>query len=97
MNILRIIDEIEGLVENSKGGFMGKRWVNEEEFFTKIQQLRAALPAAMRDAEIGAGNAAPLAGSAGLQEVLQSAQRLSQGEKLALIARLSGDLASGSS
>ncbi len=51
MNVLRIIDELEQLVENSKGGFMGKRVINEEEFFTKIQQLRSALPKSMKEAE----------------------------------------------
>ncbi len=40
-NIIRIIDEIERLVENGKG-WMGKRVVSEEEFFTQIQRLRHA-------------------------------------------------------
>ena len=93
MNILRIIDEIEQLVENSSGGFMGKRLVNEEEFFTKIQQLRSALPKSMKEAEDNARAASQLAGSASLQEVLVSAEGLSNADKLALIARLSGDLA----
>ena len=30
---------------------MGKRWVPEEEFFGKIQQLRSALPKSMKEAE----------------------------------------------
>ena len=92
MNILRIIDEIEGLVENSTGGFMGKRWVNEEEFFTKILELRSALPAALRDAEIGVGNAAPPPGSPPLDVVLANARGLARGERLELVARLSADL-----
>jgi cell division septum initiation protein DivIVA len=51
INVLRIIDEIEQLVENGKGGWLGKRLINEEEFFTKIQQLRSALPKSMKEAE----------------------------------------------
>lgn len=38
-------------MENGKLGFMGKRVVNEEEFFTQIQRLRSALPKSMKDAE----------------------------------------------
>ncbi|RYG73158.1 hypothetical protein EON80_03490 [bacterium] len=37
-------------MENGKG-WMGKRVVNEEEFFTQIQRLRSALPKSMKDAE----------------------------------------------
>lgn len=51
MNILRIIDEIEQLVENGKG-WMGSRAVNEEEFYTKIQHLRASLPQHANDASL---------------------------------------------
>jgi len=50
INVLRIIDEIEQLVENGKN-ILGKRLVPEEEFFTKIQQLRSALPKSMKEAE----------------------------------------------
>ena len=50
MNILRIIDELEQLVEESKG-ILGKRMVEEEAFFAKVQQLRSALPQALKDAE----------------------------------------------
>jgi cell division septum initiation protein DivIVA len=50
INVLRIIDEIEQLVENGKN-FLGKRVIPEEEFFTKIQQLRSALPKSMKEAE----------------------------------------------
>ncbi len=51
INVLRTLDEIEQLVENGKLGFMGKRVVNEEEFFILIQRLRSELPRAMKDAE----------------------------------------------
>ena len=50
INILRIIDEIEQLVEESKN-ILGKRMVPEEDFFAKVQQLRSALPKSMKEAE----------------------------------------------
>ena len=95
MNILRIIDEIEQLVEEGKG-ILGKRLVEEEAFFSKIQQLRMALPQAMKDAE-DAGAARHLGGggnaSASLQQVARDASALSQAERLNLVAQLSADLA----
>lgn len=50
INILRIIDELEQLVEEGKG-ILGKRLVPEEDFFSKVQQLRSALPKSMKEAE----------------------------------------------
>lgn len=44
-NIFKTLDELEAVVENSRGDFMGKRLINEEEFFTRVQQLRAKLNA----------------------------------------------------
>lgn len=80
MNILRIIDEIEQLVEASKG-VLGKRLVPEEEFFLKIQQLRLALPQALQDAETPALPA--------------NLDELSRGDKLRIIAKWSAELARG--
>ena len=78
MNILRIIDEIEQGVEESKG-VQGKRFAEEEAFYTKIQQLRSALPQAMKDAE-DAGAARYLGNNASvsLQRVAHDASALSQ-------------------
>ena len=93
MNILRIIDEIEQLVEEGKG-ILGKRLIEEEAFFTKIQQLRSALPQAMKDAEnAGATRHLGNDASASLQAVAANARGLSTAEKLSLIAQLSADLA----
>lgn len=78
MNILRLIDELEQLVEESKG-ILGKRMVAEEEFFTKMQQLRSALPQSLKDAETPALPA--------------NFNELSRGDKLRLIARWSAELA----
>ncbi|RYX81440.1 hypothetical protein EON83_23905 [bacterium] len=50
MNTLQLIEELETLVEKSSGLF-GKRLVNEEQFFGKIQQLRASLPQTPEAAE----------------------------------------------
>ena len=50
INVLRIIDELEQLVEEGKG-ILGKRLVPEEDFFSKVQQLRSALPKSMKEAE----------------------------------------------
>ncbi len=86
MNVLRLVDEIEQLVEESKG-FMGKRLVSEEAFFTKMQQLRAALPQAMQDAANSA------AASANFSDASVQARGLSRAEKLRLIAQLSAELA----
>ena len=93
MNILRLMDELEHLVEASKG-FMGKRMVEEEAFFHKVQQLRTALPQALKDAQDSAWarDLTPDA-SASLREVAARAHNLSRGEKLNLIAQLSAQLA----
>ena len=82
MNVLRLIDEIEQLVEEGKG-FMGKRMIEEEAFFTKVQALRAALPQAMRNA----------ATSSSAGEIAVTASGLSRGDKFRLIAQLSAELA----
>ena len=82
MNILRIIDELEQSVEESKC-VLGKRMVAEEAFFSKMQQLRAALPKALKDAEqseLCAKIGAPL-------------NELTRGDKLRLIAQWSAELA----
>lgn len=42
MNVLRNIDEIEQLVDNSNGLFAGKVYVNEEAYLTSVQKLRAS-------------------------------------------------------
>ena len=78
MNILRIIDEIQQLVEESKN-ILGKRMVEEEAFFAKIQQLRSALPQALQDA---ATPTLPV-----------NMNELSRGDKLRLIAKWSAELA----
>ena len=92
MNILRIIDEIEQLVENSKN-ILGKRMVEEEAFFAKVQQLRSALPKALKEAEDGAtARHLPRDASASLNEVASNASKLSQKERIILIAQLSADL-----
>ena len=39
----RLLDELEQLIENAKGGIFGKRIIDEEEFFVKMTQLRAHL------------------------------------------------------
>ncbi len=78
MNILRIIDEIEQLVEESKN-ILGKRMVPEEDFFAKVQQLRSALPQALKDAETPALPA--------------NMSEFSRGDKLRLISKWSEELA----
>jgi len=50
MNVLRIIDELEQLVEKSPG-VMGKKLISEVEFFSTIQRLRVQMPRAMKEAE----------------------------------------------
>ncbi len=82
MNVLRIINELEQLVEESKG-ILGKRLVPEEEFFAKVQQLRSALPKTLKDAEQSEFTVkwgAP-------------ANELTSNDKLHLIARWSAELA----
>ena len=78
MNILRIIDELEQLVEESKN-ILGKRMVPEEEFFHKVQQLRSALPQALKDAET--------------PTLPANLGEFSRGDKLRLIARWSDEIA----
>ena len=78
MNILRIIDELEQLVEEGKG-ILGQRLVPEEAFFLKVQQLRSALPKALVDAET------PI--------LPANMSELSRGDKLRLMAQWSAELA----
>ena len=85
-NPLRLIDEIEQLVENGKG-WMGKRVVNEEEFFTLIQKLRAALPQAMKNAG-GVGST-----SKSVSDFVEESRFLSDREQLQVLATLANRLA----
>ena len=81
MNILRIIDELEQLVEESKG-ILGKRLVPEEQFSAKVQQLRSALPQALQAAE-----QSELATKLGAPT-----HELTRGDKLRLIAQWGAEL-----
>ena len=81
-NPLRLIDQIEQLVENGKG-WMGQRFVNEEEFFVLIQQLRTALPQAMKNVEMSRGAAKAA------QQNLQETRGFSDKEQLEIVAILS--------
>lgn len=85
-NVLRLIDEIERLVESGKG-WMGKRVVNEEEFFTQIQKLRAALPLFMNQ------NGAPPSASKSVSELIESSRLLTEKEQLQIVAVLATRLA----
>lgn len=85
-NPLRLIDEIEQLVENGKG-WMGKRVVNEEEFFTLIQKLRTALPQAMKNA--GASGVA----SKKMSDFVEESRLLSDQEQMQILAILANRLA----
>ncbi len=82
MNILRPIDEIEQLAEEGQS-MPGKRLVPEAAFFDKMQQLRAALPQALKDAE----------SSASVAQLSANPDELSRGDKLRLIARWGAELA----
>ena len=82
MNISLLIDEIEQLVENSKG-VLGKRLVEEEAFFAKVQQLRSALPPAMKSRNFSASAA----------QISALSDEISRGDKLRLIAQWSAQLA----
>ncbi len=42
-DVFQAIDELEQSVDNSKGGFLGKRLINEDEFYTRLHKLRAQL------------------------------------------------------
>jgi hypothetical protein len=95
--ILRTIDKIEQLVENGKG-WMGKRLVDEEEFFTLIQQLRSGLPRAMKDAEglIAKGESVDLqtrSGSPRVHEIIVQSRDLTSQEQLQIVAALAKRLA----
>lgn len=98
MNVLRIIDEIEQLVENGKG-WMGKRVVSEEEFFTQIQRLRAAMPRSLKDAEDMMATGMPpsisLKPSRPVQEIVQETSSLSTQEQLQIICALAARLEAG--
>lgn len=96
MDVLRIIDEIEQLVENGKG-WMGKRVVNEEEFFTQIQRLRSTLPQALKDAEdiVKAGMPSAVVSlkpGRPVQEIIQETSSLSSQEQLQIICALAARL-----
>ncbi|RYG73162.1 hypothetical protein EON80_03515 [bacterium] len=95
MNILRIIDELEQLVEKSSG-FMGKRMVNEEEFFTQIQRLRATIPQSLKDAEdllrSGMPTSVNLNPSKSVREVITESSALSRKEQLQIICALAAHL-----
>ena len=87
-NPLRLIDEIEQMVENGKG-WMGQRLINEEAFFVKIQQLRIALPAAMK-------NAAPSGrASKAVNDLIEESRLLTEREQLQIIAALAARLSGG--
>jgi predicted Zn-dependent peptidase len=95
MNVLRTIDEIEQLVENGKG-WMGKRVVSEEEFFTLIQRLRSALPRELKDAEdllrAGLPPSVSLEPSRPVQEIIKETSALNRQEQLQIIAALAARL-----
>jgi hypothetical protein len=99
INVLRIIDEIEQLVENGKG-WMGKRMVNEEEFFTQIQRLRAAIPQAVKDAEdaqsLGRATPGSTATSRPVRDFINDSSLLSRQEQLQIISALAARLATES-
>lgn len=63
--------------------FLGKRLIPEEQFFAKVQQLRSALPKALRDAEDAQINT----------QLSTNPNELSRGDKLRLIAQWSAELA----
>jgi len=54
--IFGIIEQMEHLVENGTGLFMGKKGVREESIFTLIQQLRLAISSATASAELNSEN-----------------------------------------
>ena len=84
-NSLRIIDEIEQLVEKGKGR-MGQRFVNEEEFFTQIQRLRSALPQEMKGTETSRG------ASKSVAKIIEEPRFLTDKEQLQIVAILSARL-----
>ncbi len=82
-----LLDELEAVVENAKGGFMGKRIINEEEFFTKAQQLRLKLKASGFDQR---ASTAPLQTNLSSRDLIAWAQTLPREEQEKIIAALSG-------
>ena len=44
IDVFRLIDELEQLVEEGKGHFMGKVWIDESAFFVQTSKLKKALP-----------------------------------------------------
>lgn len=90
-NPLRLIDEIEQLVEKGKG-WMGKRFVNEEEFFTLIQRLKIALPQFLKSAGQNSGSA-PRQSSKSVNDFIEESRLLSDKEQLQIIAAMSRRLA----
>ncbi len=84
--VIQLLDELEGLVGNAKGGFMGKRLINEEEFFTKVQQLRSKL------SEVGfsqSGSTHPLETHRSSRDLIAWARTLSREEQEEIVAALS--------
>jgi hypothetical protein len=72
--------------------------VNEEEFFTQIQRLRAALPQSLKDAEDaqrpGASSPGSTATSRPVRDFINDSSLLSHQEQLQIISALAARLAS---
>jgi hypothetical protein len=81
-NLLRLLDELEQLVENGKG-LMGKRMVNEEEFFIQMQRIRHVV--ATRDPAVSTSKA--------VKDFVEESGQLSQPEQLQIVAALATRLA----
>ena len=81
-NLLRMLDELEQLVENGKG-LMGKRMVNEEEFFTQMQRIR----------DVVAQSGASLGTSKAVKDFVEESGQLSEPEQLQIVAALATRLA----
>ncbi len=99
-NVLRLVDELEQLVEKGSG-LMGKKLVNEKEFFTQIQRLRMALPQSLKDAEdaartapreIGQSETVPRESSKSVRDFIEDSRFLSNKEQLQILAALSARL-----
>jgi hypothetical protein len=73
--LLLILDEMEQIVENSKG-WMGKRFVSEAEFLPLIQRLRSTLPRARKDAEAALQATGRAGGPTAVEDAQQEAARI---------------------
>jgi cell division septum initiation protein DivIVA len=51
IDVLRLIDELEMLVENGKGHMFGKVFIDEQSFFIQTSKLKKALPDDLKKAE----------------------------------------------